>query len=65
MPYRRFLTKAIIWEILSNILGGLIVWFFSGQLILATIVTLFTMPAKLILYVIHEIFWSHINWDRK
>ncbi len=64
MPYKRFATKAFVWEIISHIIGWILVFLFTGEIVLATGVTLVSLPVKMFVYFWHEKFWSWVKWDK-
>lgn len=64
MPYKRFVAKAMTWEVTSHIIGGLLIFTFTGEIILATKITLISIPLKMLFYTIHEKLWSFTSWGR-
>lgn len=64
MPYKRFVAKATTWEFTSHFLGGLLIYMFTGELKLATEITLVSVPLKVVVYTLHEKIWSLTKWGR-
>ena len=61
----RSVIKAISWRILGTIDTVLIAFIMSGEWRLALSIGLAEWISKMILYILHERIWCHINWGMK
>ncbi|MDH4358744.1 MAG: DUF2061 domain-containing protein [Candidatus Berkelbacteria bacterium] len=60
----RSLTKAISWRIFATIATVIIVYVFTGELILSLGVGLADILIKLVLYYFHERIWNCVKFGR-
>lgn len=62
---KRSLLKALSWRILATLTTILLVYLFTGDLLISAGVGGVEVVAKLLLYFGHERVWSRINWGYK
>ena len=62
---KRSFVKAISWRIIATSTTMALVFFFTGELALATSVGILDVISKLILYYGHERSWNLINWGKR
>jgi len=63
--HRRSLIKAVTWRIVATSTTVLIVWFFTGEPLLATGVGIVEVVAKMLLYYAHERAWNRAVFGKK
>ncbi|RMF54575.1 DUF2061 domain-containing protein [Candidatus Woesearchaeota archaeon] len=59
---RRSLAKAISWRIVASLTTMVLVWVFTGNLIISFGVGLTEAIVKMALYFAHERAWNSIKW---
>lgn len=64
MHHKRAIIKAVEWEIVSNGVGWTLIYFSTGEFVLATGITLLSIPVKIVAYYLHEEFWEWMKWDK-
>jgi len=62
---KRSILKAFSWRFLATVTTALIVYLFTGKLLLAVSVGGVEVIAKMILYFFHERIWNKINFGRR
>ncbi len=62
---KRSIVKTISWRFLATLTTAIIVYMFTGQLILALSVGSIEVLAKIVLYFFHERMWNKINYGRR
>lgn len=62
---RRSVVKTISWRFLATLTTALIVYLFTGELILAVSVGSIEVIAKIVLYFFHERAWNKIKYGRR
>jgi len=60
----RTLIKTLSWRIVGSSSTFLISYIVTGQLVIATGITIAQMIVNTVLYYIHEIAWNKIKWGR-
>ncbi len=60
----RSISKAISWRVLATLTTMIVVFFFTGELVLAAGVGLIDALIKLLVYYGHERVWNLIAWGR-
>ena len=63
--HRRSLIKAVTWRVVATTTTVLIVWFFTGEPLLATGVGVVEVIAKMLLYSAHERAWNRAIFGKK
>jgi len=63
--HHRTLIKAITWRILATLATILIVFIFTGRLLLSLEVGAVEVVVKIIIYFLHERIWGKVGWGRK
>ena len=58
----RSMVKAISWRIMATSATIILVFIFTGELILAAGVGLLEVISKIMLYFIHERLWNLVKW---
>lgn len=61
---KRSFAKAIIWRIIATLTTIIIVFVFTGKLVLSIGVGFIEVISKLIFYYFHERMWGLIDWGR-
>ena len=61
----RSILKALSWRIVATVTTILIVFFFTGEIVLALSVGAVEVIAKIILYYLHERGWNRLSWGQK
>ena len=59
---KRSLLKTLSWRSLATITTILLVYVFTGEIVLALEVGFIEVFAKLLLYYLHERMWNRIKW---
>ncbi|MBZ9572361.1 DUF2061 domain-containing protein [Patescibacteria group bacterium] len=62
--HRRSIIKSISWRFLATLTTMIIVFIFTGEILLSFGVGFFEVILKLILYYIHERLWNRTSWGR-
>jgi uncharacterized membrane protein len=62
--HHRSLIKTISWRVIATIATMLIVYIFTGELILTLGVGAVEVISKMILYYFHERIWNLITWGK-
>lgn len=62
---RRSVVKTISWRVLATLTTAIIVFIFTGELILALSIGSIEVVAKIILYFFHERAWNKIRFGRR
>jgi uncharacterized membrane protein len=60
----RSIVKTLSWRVTGSGATFLIVWIFTGSLVLAGPIAIIQLISNTILYYIHERFWNNIKWGR-
>lgn len=60
----RSIVKAISWRFIATLTTIIIVFIFTGNIILSVGIGFFELLSKLILYYLHERVWNIINWGK-
>ena len=61
---KRSLTKAISWRVLATLTTMIVVFWFTGELVLAASVGIIDAIIKILIYYGHERVWNAIKWGR-
>jgi uncharacterized membrane protein len=56
--------KSITFRILATVTTIVLVFIFTGELLMALEIGLIEVVAKLILYYVHERFWDRVPWGK-
>ena len=62
--HHRSIAKAVSWRIFASITTMLIVFFFTGELILSVGIGATEVLSKMAIYYGHERAWNKINWGK-
>lgn len=60
----RSITKAVSWRIVATLTTMLLVFLFTGNLVVSTGVGLTELLLKIVIYYLHERAWNVINFGR-
>ena len=60
----RSIIKAFSWRLIATLTTFLLVYFATGELILAAGIGALDLTIKLVLYFFHERVWNLINWGK-
>jgi len=60
----RSLAKAISWRITGTIDTFIISWLITGELLLASGITVTEIMTKIVLFWLHERVWNKVRWGR-
>jgi adenylylsulfate kinase len=60
----RSITKAVSWRIVATLTTMLLVFLFTGNLVVSTGVGLTELLSKIVIYYLHERAWNVINFGR-
>ena len=60
----RSITKAVSWRIVATLTTMLLVFLFTGNLVVSTGVGLTELLSKIVIYYIHERAWNVMNFGR-
>ncbi|HID32468.1 MAG TPA: DUF2061 domain-containing protein [bacterium (Candidatus Stahlbacteria)] len=63
--HKRTLIKSITWRILGMVTTILIVYAFTGRLLLSLEVGGVEVVLKVIIYFLHERVWGRVSWGKK
>ena len=58
----RSIAKSISWRVVATATTALLVYLFTGELLLAASIGSFEFLAKLVLYYVHERTWQALPW---
>ena len=61
---KRSITKAISWRIIATLTTVVIVFIFTGEILLSLGIGFFEIISKMIFYYFHERTWDGIRWGR-
>ncbi len=61
---KRSILKAVIWRVLATLTTMMVVFVFTGNIILSIEVGFVEAVAKMIIYYLHERGWDKIGWGR-
>lgn len=61
---KRSLVKAMSWRVLATLATILLVYFFTGKLIIAASVGFLEVFVKMAFYYFHERIWDAVEWGR-
>ena len=56
------MAKALSWRVVASVITFLLVYAFTGTLLLSVGVGAFDFVVKLVLYYLHERLWGGIGW---
>ena len=56
--------KSITFRILATVTTIVLVFIFTGELLIALEIGLIEVVAKLVLYYVHERFWDRVPWGK-
>ena len=62
--HRRSIAKAVSWRILATLTTMLLVFVFTGNLVLSGGVGLTELITKIVIYYVHERIWNAISFGR-
>ena len=62
---KRSLIKAVSWRLLAGINTFLLGFLVTGNLAIASSISVLEMVTKFFFYYLHERFWARINIDKK
>ncbi|MBZ9569536.1 DUF2061 domain-containing protein [Patescibacteria group bacterium] len=62
--YQRSIIKSISWRFVATLTTMIIIFAFTGKIMLSLGVGFFEAISKIILYYIHERFWNKISWGQ-
>ena len=62
--HQRSLAKTISWRFLASLTTFILVFIFTGELVIALEVGAVEVIAKLIIFFFHERAWDHISWGK-
>lgn len=60
----RSTVKAVTWRILATLTTIILVYIFTGKIVLALQIGFIEVIAKLIIYYLHERVWNRVEWGR-
>jgi adenylylsulfate kinase len=60
----RSITKAVSWRIVATLTTMLLVFLFTGNLVVSTGVGLTELLSKIVIYYLHERAWNVMNFGR-
>jgi uncharacterized membrane protein len=63
--HERSLAKTISWRITATVTTMLLVFIFTGQLILSLSVGVIEVIVKMIFYYLHERAWNGVSWGKR
>jgi uncharacterized membrane protein len=63
--HRRTMMKTISWRIVATLTTGIIVYIFTGKILLSLGVIGVEALTKILFYYLHERVWNKIQWGKK
>ncbi len=58
------MIKSITFRILATVTTIVLVFIFTGEMLLALEIGMVEVVSKLILYYVHERFWDRVSWGK-
>ncbi len=62
---RRTIVKTVSWRIIATIITVMIVFFFTGKIILSIGIGFVEVTTKMFFYYMHERVWDRVYWGKK
>lgn len=63
--HRRSIAKAVSWRIIATLTTMLLVFVFTGELVLTLGVGALDISLKMVFYYVHERAWNRVVWGRR
>ncbi len=62
---KRSVAKALSWRIIATLLTMLLVFVFTGEILISVSVGAFELVLKMVFYYVHERTWNRISWGKQ